>query len=41
MKLDLDQRSEISIATRLGRVLARRARHDLIALDEVGYVPLA
>jgi DNA replication protein DnaC len=25
----------------LGRVLARWARYDLIALDEVGYVPLA
>jgi DNA replication protein DnaC len=25
----------------LGRALARRARYDLIALDEVGYVPLA
>jgi hypothetical protein len=25
----------------LGRALARWARYDLIALDEVGYVPLA
>ena len=26
---------------RLGRALARWSRYDLIALDEVGYVPLA
>jgi len=37
----INELAEAKPQLQLGRVLARWARYDLIALDEVGYVPLA